>query len=121
MLHQRRFQSVELSLVGQPPVPQEKNRLFKSRLFGERVNVVALIRENSRIAVDVTNPRLRRNDSFETRTGNCHDSSVSLLGWKHHSITAKRSDFRRRQGFCAWRQVLLNATISQRRRGLAHE
>ena len=49
-------------------LPQQENDFFKRGVFGQRMNVEALITQDSRIAIDVTNLRLSRDNSFKTRS-----------------------------------------------------
>ena len=68
------FSSSSSACFGSRPFHSRIDDFFKRRLLRERMNVESLIAQNSRIAVDKTNPRFRRNDSLETRTCNRHDS-----------------------------------------------
>ncbi len=41
--HQRSLQLIEFGLLGQTPVPQQVDDFLKSGVFGQRMNVIALI------------------------------------------------------------------------------
>ena len=62
--HQRGLQLIELRLLGQLAVPQQVDDFLERGVLGQRLDTEALVAEQSRIAIDKTQPRFRRDDSF---------------------------------------------------------
>ena len=69
---QVRLQRIQFRLLRQAPVPEQIDYLFKGRVVGQGVNVIALVTEDSPISVNETNVRLGGNNSFESRLCDCH-------------------------------------------------
>ena len=64
-----RLQVAELGAVRQPPVPEQVADLLEGRPLREVVDVVAVVRKNAAIAVQVTDGRRRGDDVFEAGFG----------------------------------------------------
>ena len=53
--------------LGQPSIPQQEDDFFKGGIFGQRVDVVATVAQDTRVAVDVTDLGLAGDHAFQTR------------------------------------------------------
>ena len=62
----------------QTAIPEQKNDLFKRRMLGQVVNVIALIDQNALFAVDVADRALGGDDSAKSR-GAAVDSVPVLI------------------------------------------
>jgi hypothetical protein len=53
-------------------MPQQVNHFLKSGVFGQSVNVITLVTQDSQISIYETNIRLGGNNPFESRLCDCH-------------------------------------------------
>src|SRR5256885_6659630 len=65
------MQLAEFAARGQIAEPEQVAGLFKIRVIGQFVNVDTAVGEDALITVDVTDPRIRGNNSFESFSGLC--------------------------------------------------
>ncbi len=70
--NQIRFERVQLGLLRQLAVPQQEDHFLKRRVFGQGVDVITLVTQDSQISIDETDIRLGGNNSFESRLCNWH-------------------------------------------------
>jgi hypothetical protein len=67
-------------------VPEEINHLFKRGVFGQGMNVKALVTQDSTIPVNETDVRLGGNNSFESRLCDCHLTPLGTYRFHRHAI-----------------------------------
>ena len=66
---QARLQFGQFLAIGQMIVVEQKNNFFVGNFSGQFVDVVAAIDQFADIAFDITEPRIRSNDTFQTFCG----------------------------------------------------